>query len=215
MPMAVVIFTKFKDYYNTRTAMGKEEIDTLFCRCRLMIWQSMDMLLSFSEPLVEAHKLLSRRDTNLSAYMLVVQAIRNGFNAAIHADDGLFDRVLGFGSSKEVADIVRPWFNMDGTSPAGSIVGLIDKYHIWCYLVDPFAGEWRDTMMIHGLIASYVTGMLEHFVPLTADGSCTMRDMVRQEFEVCTNLPFFCISFLLTANQKSIRHLLKGLYCSY
>jgi hypothetical protein len=39
---------------------------------------------------------------------------------------------------------------MDGAKPRGSKVGLIDEYHIWCFLMDPFNYEWRITYVIDG-----------------------------------------------------------------
>ena len=41
-------------------------------------------------------------------------------------------------------------FNMDGAKPPGRKVGLIDEYHIWCFLMDPFNYEWRITFTIDG-----------------------------------------------------------------
>jgi hypothetical protein len=48
---------------------------------------------------------------------------------------------LGAGSAKEIADVIDCCFNMDGAKPSGSKVGLIDEYHIWCFLMDPFSYE--------------------------------------------------------------------------
>jgi hypothetical protein len=48
----------------------------------------------------------------------------------INGDDVKFDRVLGPGSAKEIADIIDCCSNMNGAKPPGSKVGLIDEYHI-------------------------------------------------------------------------------------
>ncbi len=71
-------------------------------------------------------------------------------------------------------------FYMDGAKPTGRNVGLIDEYHIWCFLMDPFNYEWCITFTIDGnMIQTYVKNMIAHFVP--ADGT-------RRKESVCNDL---------------------------
>ena len=117
---------------------------------------------------------------------MIVKAIKNTVDRIINGDDGKFDRVLGTGSAKEIADVIDCCFNMDGTTPPGSKVGLIDEYHIWSFLMVPFSYEWRITFILDGaLIQKCAKNMIDHFVP--ADGT-RKNDIVRNdllsEFEV-------------------------------
>ncbi len=77
-------------------------------------------------------------------------------------------------------------FNMDGAKPPGCKVGLIDAYHIWCSLMDPFNYEWCITFTIDGnMIQTYAKNMIAHFVP--ADGTRrkeSVRNNLLSEFEV-------------------------------
>ena len=59
----------------------------------------------------------------------------------ITGDDGKFDWITGPGSAKVIGDVIGCRFNMDGAKPTGRKVGLIDEYHIWCFLMDPFNCE--------------------------------------------------------------------------
>jgi hypothetical protein len=92
------------------------------------------------------------QDAPLSCYILIVQGIKNAVDRIINGDNGKFDRVLGPGSAKEIADVTDCRFNMDGAKPPGSKVGLIDEYHIWCLLMDPFSYEWHITFTIDGTL---------------------------------------------------------------
>jgi hypothetical protein len=49
---------------------------------------------------------------------------------------------------------------MDGAKPPGSKVGLIDEYHMWCFLMDPFNYEWRITYGIDVFVVSADRGLV-------------------------------------------------------
>ncbi len=110
--------------------------------------------------------------------------MRNGINKTITEENCSFDHVLGTGSAKEIADMIRCRFNMDGSDPEGRKVGLLDKHHIWCFLCDPFNYEWRSTFKIEGTLRRHVLDMVEHFIPLDNDGAPTSRERITKEFEV-------------------------------
>jgi hypothetical protein len=176
----------YKKYYEERTSAKKQELDTILQNCNHGRWQRMQMLMDLTKVFFDAHKLCSRQDAPLSCYILIVKAIKNTVDRIINGDNGKFDRVLGAGSAKEIADVIGCRFNMDGTKPPGSKVGLIDEYHIWSFLMDPFSYEWRITFILDGaLIRKCAKNMIDHFVP--ADGT-RKNDIVRNdllsEFEV-------------------------------
>ena len=128
--------------------------------------------------------LIARRDNPLSSWVLIVQALWNGIEEALNVGDGLFDHVLGVGSTKEVMDMIGPHFNMDGATPAGHKVGLLDQYHIWAMIIDPFLCEWRNIFKITGFLPAHVDAMIKFFANLDAGGSDCPRRKVKQDYEV-------------------------------
>ena len=76
---------------------------------------------------------------------------------------------------------------MDGIDPSGRKVGLLDRYHLMCLLVDPFSHEWRSTFFIQTNLAVLVNELMEMYIPLDDDGSNTSRMRVKEEFMVRFN----------------------------
>jgi hypothetical protein len=132
----------------------------------------------------DVQKLCSREDFPLSAYVVLIQALRNELNAGLSKNEGEFSRVLGAGAAKEVADMIRERFNMDGLDPSGRKVGLIDRHHYWNFLVDPFNHELRSVFLVQPPKAILIKEMIEHYVPLDDDGQSTRRERVKLEFMV-------------------------------
>ena len=74
---------------------------------------------------------------------------------------------------------------MDGIDPSGTQkVGLIDKHQIWAFMCDPFNHVWRARFGIQGNFSVHVREMINHFIPLDADGSDGTRLEVKTDFEV-------------------------------
>ncbi len=101
---------------------------------------------------------------------------------SIQVEEGLFDCLLGSGIAKEIADVIHPRLNMDGKKSKGQIVGLVDKYHIWCLLVDPFYYTWRSTMYIERSICQHAKDVV--FLELDEDGGDDTRQKMLADFEV-------------------------------
>ncbi len=79
-----------------------------------------------------------------------------------------------------ITNVIDCEFNMDSAKSPGSKVGLIDEYHIWCFLMDPFNYEWHITYVIDGnTIQTFAKNMIVHFV--LADGT-------RRTETICTDL---------------------------
>jgi hypothetical protein len=111
---------------------------------------------------------------------LNVQGIKNDVDCIIKGEDGKFDWILGPGSADAISYVIDCCFNMDGAKPCGSKVRLIDKYHIWCFLMDPFNYEWQITYVIDGnMIRTFAKNMIAPFIP--ADG-------MRRTETVCSDL---------------------------
>ncbi len=174
-------------YYRERTPAKKQEFDGVLQNCNHGHWQRMMMLLDLTKVFYEAHKLCSHQDAPLSCCVLIVQGIKNAVDCVINGDDGKFDQILGLGSAKVISDVLDCcFFLMDGAKPTGCKVGLIDEYHIWCFLMDPFNYEWCITFVIDGnMIRTYTKNMIAHFV--LADGTRrneSIRNNLLSEFEV-------------------------------
>ena len=72
--------------------------------------------------------------------------------------------------------MIRERFNMDGSDPDGRKVGLLDRHHLMCFLVDPFSWEWRHTFLLQTNLKQIVREMVQKFVPLDKDGSSLEHD---------------------------------------
>ena len=73
---------------------------------------------------------------------------------------------------------------MDGRDTEGRKVGLLDRHHLMCFLVDPFSYEWRSTFLLDTNRGELVTEMIQKFVPLDEDGTGKARARVMQDFMV-------------------------------
>ncbi len=111
---------------------------------------------------------------------MIVQGIKNAVDCIIKGEDGKFDWILGPGSADTISYVIDCCFNMDGAKSCGSKVILIDEYHIWCFLMNPFNYEWRITYFIDGnMIRTFVKNMIAHFIPV--DGR-RRTETVRSDF---------------------------------
>jgi hypothetical protein len=138
------------------------------------------VLINLAKVFHEAHKLCSCQDAPLSSYILIVQGIENAVDCIIKGGDGQFNWILGPRSAKVITNVIDCWFNMDGAKPPGSKVGLIDEYHIWFFLMDPFNYEWWITYVIDSnMIQTFVKNMIAYFVP---------DDGMRRTETICSDL---------------------------
>jgi hypothetical protein len=123
----------YKTYYRECSNVRKQELDAILQNCNHGCWQRMLMLINLAKVFHDAHKLCSRQNAPLSSYILIVQ-IKNAVDCIIKGEDEKFDQILGPGSAKVINNVIDCCFNMDGAKPPGSKVGLVDEYHIWCFL---------------------------------------------------------------------------------
>ena len=77
---------------------------------------------------------------------------------------------------------------MDGMDPTGRKVGLLDRHHLWAFLVDPLYHLLRSTFLLVPQMAVLVQEMIEAYIPVDGDGSNTTRERVTEEFMVCSSL---------------------------
>jgi len=77
-------------------------------------------------------------------------------------------------------------------------VGLLDEFHIWCFMVDPYSDEWRYSFKFanEGGLWTLATNMIAHFVPADKeDVEKTCRDL-GDEFEVHSKI-FVCFLIIV------------------
>jgi hypothetical protein len=126
---------------------------------------------------------------------LIVQGIKNAVDSVINGDNGKFDQILSPGSAKVISDVIGCRFNMDGAKPTGCMVGLIDEYHIWGFLMDPFNYEGCIIFVIDGnMIQTYAKNIIAYFVP--ANGTRrneSIRNNLLSEFEVRSACAFYLL----------------------
>ena len=81
------------------------------------LWSRLDIMLCITGVLSRAQNLSSREDTPLSAWVLIVQATKNALDSQLHSDDGMIDRILGPGSSKEMDELFNLVSTWTGSLP--------------------------------------------------------------------------------------------------
>ena len=91
---------------------------------------------------------------------------------------------MGEGASKELIDMVMPRFNMNGLSPPGRKVGLLDEHHLWCYICDPFKHLWRYKINVEGDVPLHVKNMIAFYVPNTEVDYEATRQRISNEYTV-------------------------------
>ena len=137
-----------------------------------------------SSHLTKVQKVCSRSDFPLSAFILLIQGLRNDLNKGLNQNNMEFDRKLGNGGAKEIAAMITQRFNMDGMDPNGQKVGLIDRHHLWSYLCDPFNHEMCATFHLQAGMADLISEMIMAYVPLDEDGTASTQRKVKEDFMV-------------------------------
>lgn len=73
--------------------------------------------------------------------------------------------MLGEGAAQQIGAILKMRFNLNGQSPPGRKVGMLDEVHLWCLLMDPFSGDWCQKFNIQRNIRYIAERMIAFFVP--------------------------------------------------
>ena len=177
---------KYRAYYQERTKSKREELNLMFERFHEQsMWEKFEMLTSnLTIHFKAVQNICSRADFPLTAFVLLVQALKNELCRGLNDE---FDEVLGFGSKREVMDMIEERFNMDGIAPAGRKVGLLDRMHLYCYIVDPYSYKWRSKFKLETDMSALINEMIETYIPRDEDGGSTARQRVKKEFMVSTH----------------------------
>ena len=124
-----------------------------------------------------------------------MQALKNALANIL--EDEQFDIVMGEGVAQEIKDMLFIRFNLDGRPITGRKVGLLDAFHLWCFICDPFSSAWRNHFRIQGAggLMYHARMMIKHFVPSSEDDYEKTQAALLEEFEV---------SFLLSVSHLMI-----------
>ena len=90
--------------------------------------------------------------------------------------------------AQKVLDCIGIWFNMDGNPILGRKVGLLEKYYLWCYFMDPPNHSWRSTLKVEGSLQVHARNMIAHCVPLYVPYALLRRKALLEEFEVSVSV---------------------------
>ncbi len=182
-------------YFGVVGVLTTKLLDSLFNQLNHQQWQRFSLVLRLTKSFRNAHHLCSSESTPLSAYVLVAKALWNAIRKII--EDEEFDQILGDGAADEVRNMLLIRFNMHGAETRGNKVGLLDEYHLWCYMVNPYSWEWRNQFKINNL-RLVKRNMIKHFVPESTPDYDTVCEELEEEWEVST------ISYLFIYKQHYI-----------
>ena len=123
-------------------------------------WLENDLLSEIFERFKFAVHIVSTNDNPMSSAYPLVCALKNEVYNILESDR--FDRIMGHGAGDVLKSILEVRFNLDGIPPEGRKVGILDSYHIWCSLMDPY---FRDLKLKVPREMSEVKKMIKFFVP--------------------------------------------------
>ena len=126
----------------------------------------MDAVIGLVAIFKKAHLLCSHRNTPLSAYTLIVQAVKNMVTKITEKEDGKYDRILGKRAAQEVIDCIVVQSNMDGKPIPDRKVPLLDKQNLWTLFIYPYSFLCCSTFKILGSLCAHATEMIAFFMPL-------------------------------------------------
>jgi len=156
----------FQDYYNERDSKRQRSLDTALGIVGRDFWMKLEHSAKWFDVIEHATKLVSQNDFPMSAYLPLVQALRNGFNAVLRNEGGRpFDEIFCDGARSQLVDFVRARFNMDGEDPEGRKVGLLDNYQVWAFLADPHRELLPKAVYIDPSTARCLNDMIKFFCP--------------------------------------------------
>ena len=129
----------FQEYYEKRTCRCSTEIDRTPTIITCKLWLKLGLATKSFQQIEHTTKLDSGNAFQMSAYLPVIQALRNSFNKVLNnlGRDG-FDELSHGHVRKDLTNFVCVWLNInDKSHPRTQKVGLLDEYQLWANCVDP------------------------------------------------------------------------------
>jgi hypothetical protein len=175
----------YSKFYNIQTPSQQKFMDAVMGRMASnQFWDRLQKAMNWFNVFKNATQIVCAMDVPISVYFPVCLATRNGLNAILEAEDGggTFVEILGECAEDECAKIVRSRFNLNGRDPEGRKGGLLEEWHIWAFLVDPFARDLQPEPFIEGGVYSFVKSMVKHFVPGSTERDELKRKRLQMDF---------------------------------
>ena len=142
---------QFVEYRNTRKTQEREKLDDTLLTLTPLYYRKLQLATNWFDVLKRGNKMTSSESCPMSAYLPIVQAIRNEVNVVLANEGGpSWNTVFGGGKRAELALFITQRFNMDGQDPPGMKVGLLDAYQVWAHMVDPFNRYLEPGLAIKG-----------------------------------------------------------------
>jgi len=135
------------------------------------------------EPFKHAVHLAGSNDAPMSAYLPIIIALKNEFDAVLARPS--LERNMGEGTAAALAAAVNARFNFSGDKPTGtSVVGFLDKYQLYATALDPYARslslDW-DTLITGG-ISAVIHGMSNWAFPGEDPSAVEKRSKMHLEY---------------------------------
>ena len=102
---------------------------------------------------------------------------------------------MGVDLADTVRDMLSVRFNTDRQALLGCKVGLLNRHHWWCFMMNPASYTFRNRVNLPFDICSMAKEMIEHFCPTTMNPYKLVRRETLEEFTVSEKLLFVSISF--------------------
>jgi hypothetical protein len=177
---------EYKAYYESRTAIHKREIEEVLQVLSSGFWKMVDFAIDLFDILKTTIMHLSSERMPMSAYLPLVQAMKNELESILQSyGRGWIDEAFGEGCFEAIEDIIGVRFNMDGKKPCGTTkVGLLDKYQLWAFIVDPFR-KYLEVPIALGPsddLHEYFCEALDFYLP-PESSTPELRTNVQKEFQ--------------------------------
>ena len=134
----------YKTVISTRSAKQKTQWAEALNIPNRSFWLMLDAAIQWFDPISTCQEICSSNSFPMSAYLPLIQSLRNELNIVINNET--FKSAFSVEFRIALAAFVDVRWNMDGTkSTTSQKVGLISKNQIWAHLIDPY----RQTLPAH------------------------------------------------------------------
>jgi hypothetical protein len=177
---------EYKSYFESRSTAHKREIEQKLQVLSTGFWKMVDFGIDLFDILRTTVMHLSSERMPMSAYLPLVQAMKNELESILHSyGPDWINEAFGDNTYEDIEDIIGVRFNMDGKKPGGTTkVGLLDKYQLWAFIVDPFR-KYLEVPIALGPnddLHEYFCQALDFYLP-PESSTPELRSNVQKEFQ--------------------------------
>ena len=138
-------------FFDSRPANTQNSITETLSSADPRFWRKVKMLKAFFAAFKRANKEASKQNMPMSAYLPLLQALRNEVNRVLNMKseaNETWNQLFGAPVAAELANIVRCRFNLDGKPTGVAKVGLCDRFQIWAHMFDPYARDLKPGLYV-------------------------------------------------------------------